>query len=60
MDAKEMAVLQAMKHAGKAVKGSEVAAAIGMDPKEVGKILASLKKAGAVHSPKACYYEPSK
>jgi hypothetical protein len=60
MDPKENAVLQAMKAAGKPVKGADVAAAIGMDPKEVGKILSTLKKAGKVHSPKVCFYEPVK
>ena len=60
MDAKEQAVLKAMKAAGKPVKGAEVAAAIGMDPKEVGKIIAALKKAGQVVSPKNCFYEPVK
>ncbi len=56
MDNKEKTVLDAMKKAGKPVKGGEVAAATGLDPKEVGKIIAGLKKAGAVMSPKACYY----
>jgi len=60
MDAKDKAVLEAMRKAGRPVKGAEVAAAAGMDPKDVGKILAALKKAGKVHSPKACYYEPVK
>jgi DNA-binding IscR family transcriptional regulator len=60
MDAKEKAVLDAMKKAGKPVKGAEVAAATGIDQKEVGKIIASLKRAGKVSSPKMCFYEPAK
>jgi len=60
MDAKEQAVLKAMKAAGKPVKGAEVAAATGLDPKEVGKIIAALKKSGQVVSPKNCFYEPAK
>ncbi|MFA7332034.1 MAG: transcriptional regulator [Candidatus Delongbacteria bacterium] len=60
MDAKEQAVLEAMRQAGKPVKGGDVAAAIGMDPKDVGKIIAALKKSGQVVSPKNCYYEPAK
>lgn len=59
MEAREKAVLDAMKKAGKPVKGGEVAAATGMDAKEVGKIIAGLKKQGKVTSPKACYYAPA-
>jgi DNA-binding IscR family transcriptional regulator len=60
MENKEKAVLDAMKKAGKPVKGGEVATATGLDQKEVGKIIAALKKAGKVSSPKNCYYEPAK
>ncbi len=60
MENKEKAVLDAMKKAGKPVKGAEVAEATGIDPKEVGKIIAALKKAGKVTSPKVCYYAPAK
>lgn len=59
MENKENTVLEAMKQAGKPVKGAEVAAATGLDQKEVGKVIAALKKAGKVTSPKACYYEPA-
>ncbi len=59
MDNKEKAVLDAMKKAGKPVKGAEVAAATGLDQKEVGKIIAALKKAGKVASPRMCFYEPA-
>jgi DNA-binding IscR family transcriptional regulator len=60
MENKEKAVLDAMNKAGKPVKGAEVAVATGIDPKEVGKIIAALKKAGKVTSPKVCYYVPAK
>ena len=60
MENKEKAVLVAMKKAGKPVKGAEVAAATGLDQKEVGKINAALKKASKVTSPKMCYYAPAK
>lgn len=59
MDSKEKAVLEAMKKAGKPVKGGEVAAATGLEQKEVGKIIAALKKQGKVTSPKMCFYEPA-
>jgi hypothetical protein len=42
------------------VRGAEVAAATGLDPKEVGKIIAALKKSGQVVSPKVCFYAPAK
>ena len=60
MENREKAVLDAMKKAGKPVKGAEVAEATGIDQKEVGKIIAALKKAGKVTSPKVCYYAPAK
>lgn len=60
MENKEAAVLEAMHKAGKPVKGADVAQATGLDQKEVGKILAALKKAGKVSSPKMCFYEPAK
>ncbi len=60
MENREKAVLDAMKKAGKPVKGAEVAVATGIDQKEVGKIIAALKKAGKVTSPKVCYYAPAK
>ncbi|MBI4936703.1 MAG: MarR family transcriptional regulator [Nitrosomonadales bacterium] len=60
MDNKEKVVLDAMKKAGKPVKGAEVAEATGLDQKKVGKIIAALKKAGKVSSPKMCFYEPAK
>ncbi|MDP2359207.1 MAG: transcriptional regulator [bacterium] len=60
MDAKAQAVLTAMKKAGKPVKGADVAAATGLDPKEVGKIIAVLKKDGQVVSPRNCFYEPAR
>jgi DNA-binding IscR family transcriptional regulator len=59
MEKMEKAVLDAMKKAGKPVKGAEVAAATGLDPKEVGKIISGLKKQGKVTSPKVCYYVPA-
>lgn len=60
MEAKEKTVLSAMVKAGKPVRGAEVAEATGLDQKEVGKIIASLKKQGKVTSPKVCFYSPVK
>ncbi len=51
-------VLDAMKKAGKPVRPGDVAKELGMDSKEVSKAIDLLKKAGKIHSPKRCYYEP--
>ena len=51
-------VLNAMKEAGKPVRPGDIAKALGVDSKEVSKACAELKKAGKIHSPKRCYYEP--
>ncbi len=55
----ENKVLNAMKKAGKPVRPGEVAKMIGMESKEVSKIISDLKKRGKVISPKRCYYAPS-
>ncbi len=60
MDNNEQLVLNAMKQAGKPVKGADVAAATGLDQKEVGKLISALKKAGKITSPKVCFYAPAK
>ena len=52
----EKQVLEAMKKAGKPVRPGEVADMIGIENKEVSKIISKLKKEGAVISPKRCYY----
>lgn len=52
-------VLKAMKDAGKPVRPGDVAKALGADGKEVSKAIEALKKAGKVHSPKRCHYEPA-
>lgn len=51
-------VLQAMKDAGKPVRPGDVAKALNMDSKDVSKAIDALKKAGKIHSPKRCFYEP--
>lgn len=52
-------VLKAMKEAGKPVKPGDVAKALGVDSKEVSKVIKELKKEGKVISPKRCYYAPA-
>ncbi len=51
-------VLKAMQEAGKPVRPGDIAKALEVDSKEVSKAIDALKKAGKVHSPKRCYYEP--
>ncbi len=59
MDKEHSTILQAMKKAGKPVRPGELAKAVGMESKQVSKIIASLKKEGKVISPKRCYYAPA-
>ncbi len=56
MDDKKQEVFEAMKKAGKPVRTGDVAKMVGMDSKEVSKIIKELKKEGLVISPKRCYY----
>jgi DNA-binding IscR family transcriptional regulator len=53
-------VLDFFTKSEKPVKAGEVAAATGIDKKEVDKAMARLKKEGKIASPKACYWEVSK
>ncbi len=55
----EEEVLDAMKKAGKPLKTQEIADMIGVDKKEVDKIVKKLKKEGKITSPKRCYYAPA-
>lgn len=54
----EESVLKAMKEAGKPVRPGDIAKALDMDGTKVSKAIEALKKAGKVHSPKRCFYEP--
>jgi len=59
MENNELAVLDAMKKAGKPVRPGDVAKATGIDSKEVSKLINSLKKQGKVMSPKRCFWAPA-
>ncbi len=59
MEDKKQLVLKAMIDAGKPVRPGDVARVTGLDGKEVSKIIAELKKAGKVFSPKRCFYAPT-
>ncbi len=52
----EKKLLETMKKAGKPVRPGEIAEALGIESKEVSKIITKLKKSGEVISPKRCYY----
>ncbi len=51
----EEKVLELLK--GKTMKSAEIAEALGVDKKEVDKIIKKLKKEGKIDSPKRCYYQ---
>jgi len=52
----EEKVLKAMEAAGKPVRPGDLAKTLGVESKEVSKVIAKLKKSGKVISPKRCYY----
>ena len=55
----EKKVLQAMKEAAKPVRPGDLAKTMGVDSKEMSKVIDALKKKGQVTSPKRCYYAPA-
>jgi DNA-binding IscR family transcriptional regulator len=59
MEKNQKRVLDAMKKAGKPVRPADIAETVGLESKDISKIITKLKKDGKVHSPKRCYYEPS-
>jgi len=59
MDKTAQKVLKAMKKAGQPVRPGDLAESLGLESKEVSKIISELKKEGLVSSPKRCYYAPT-
>jgi len=53
-------VLKVMNAAGKPMKAGEIAAAAGLDKKEVDKAMSILKKEGKIVSPVRCAWEIKK
>ncbi|MBQ4568236.1 MAG: HTH domain-containing protein [Desulfovibrio sp.] len=51
-------VLEIMQKAGKPLRPGDIAKELGVESKEVSKAIDALKKAGKIHSPKRCFYEP--
>ncbi|MDA3812870.1 MAG: MarR family transcriptional regulator [Candidatus Cloacimonetes bacterium] len=51
-------VLDAMKTAGKPLKGGEIVELSKLDKKDVDKAMKELKKEELIISPKRCYWEP--
>ena len=58
MDANAKKVLAAMKKAGKPVRPGDLAKDLGMESKDVSKLIQELKKEGKVESPKRCFWAP--
>jgi Mn-dependent DtxR family transcriptional regulator len=52
----EKKVISAMKKAGKPVRPGEIAKELGVEGKEVSKVIQELKKQGKVMSPKRCFW----
>ena len=51
-------VLEIMQKVGKPLRPGDIAKELGVESKEVSKAIDALKKAGKIHSPKRCFYEP--
>lgn len=49
-------VIETLKNQGQPMKGAEIAAASGLEKKDVDKAIKDLKKNGMIVSPKNCYY----
>jgi len=49
-------VLESFKNSDKPLRPGDIAKAIGIESKEVSKIIKELREEGIVHSPKRCYY----
>ena len=52
-------ILDAMKKKGKPVRPGDIAKDLGIESKEVSKVIKELKKEGKVQSPKNCFWEPT-
>ncbi len=52
----EKKVISAMKKAGKPVRPGDLAKELGVEGKEVSKVIQELKKQGKVMSPKRCFW----
>lgn len=52
----EEKILEVLKNEGKPMRPGEIAKKLGLDEKEVSRILSKLKKEGKVLVPKRCYY----
>ncbi|MFX0008214.1 MAG: transcriptional regulator [Promethearchaeota archaeon] len=49
-------VLDAFKSSNKPLRPGEIAEQVGIESKEVSKIIKELREEGKVYSPKRCYY----
>ncbi|MFX0070774.1 MAG: transcriptional regulator [Candidatus Hermodarchaeota archaeon] len=49
-------VLETFKNSDKPLRPGDIAKAIGIESKEVSKIIKELREEGKVHSPKRCFY----
>lgn len=49
-------VIEVFKGSQKPLRPGDIASELGLDSKEVSKIIKELKDEGKIHSPKRCYY----
>lgn len=52
----EEKIIEVFKKAGKPLRPGDIAKELGIDSKEVSKVIKKLKAEGKIISPKRCYY----
>jgi DNA-binding MarR family transcriptional regulator len=56
----EAKVIETLKNAGKPLRPGEIAELLGIDKKEVDKLIKKLKTEDKIFSPKMCFYDIKK
>ena len=56
----ESMVMKVFVDAGKPMRPGDIAKQLEVSSDDVTKVVNSLKKQGKIHSPKRCFYEPTK
>lgn len=55
----ENSILDVLTRAGKPLRPGDIAKELGLESKEISKVIATLKKDGKIISPKRCFYAPA-
>jgi biotin operon repressor len=55
----ENSILDVLTRAGKPLRPGDIAKELGLESREISKVIATLKKDGKIISPKRCFYAPA-